>query len=128
VVSRDILPTFLGAAGIDAGVQFDGANLTPYLDGTTKGVPHEALFWRGGKGRAVRKGKWKLVEFGDSLSALYDLSKALGEKNDLSRANPDVVRELRDAWRAWSSQMKPAAWPPRFRYATVNGTTLTWEL
>jgi arylsulfatase A-like enzyme len=118
----------LSAAGIEAGVPFDGVNLTPYLDGTAKGVPHEALFWRGGKGRAVRKGKWKLVEFGDSLSALYDLSKDIGEKSDVSRAHPDVVRELREAWRAWSSQMKPPAWPPRFRDVTVNGTKLTWEL
>jgi len=85
VVSRDILPTFLSAAGIGSGVQFDGVDLMPHVQGQSTSVPHEVLFWRGGKGRAVRKGKWKLVEFGDSFSALYDLSKDIGEKNDLSR-------------------------------------------
>jgi arylsulfatase A-like enzyme len=127
-VSRDIVPTFLSAAGAQPrDTNFDGVDLLPWLNGRN-GTPHDALFWRGGRGRAARMGNWKLVEFGDRYSRLYDLSKDIGEKEDLSAQHPDQVRGLREAWKAWSAQMKPAAWPPRYREVTVNGETINWEL
>jgi len=129
VVSRDIVPTFLSAADArPRDTNFDGVDLLPYLNGRGRGVPHDALFWRGGQGRAVRMGNWKLVEFGDRYSRLYDLAKDVGEKVDLSSRHPEQVRRLREAWRAWSAQMKPAAWPPRYREVTINGETINWEL
>lgn len=129
VVSRDIVPTFLRAVGAQPrdGI-FDGVDLLPWLNGRSRGTPHDALFWRGGQGRAVRRGDWKLVEFGERLSRLYDLSKDLGEKHDLSSRHPGEVRRLREAWKTWSAQMKPAAWPPRYREVRVNGETINWEL
>jgi arylsulfatase A-like enzyme len=126
VVSRDILPTLLAAAGIRTATEFDGVNLLPFL--RNNALPHEALFWRGGNGRAVRKGQWKLVEFGDEFSGLYDLASDIGERNDLSNKRPEVLRELRAAWKQWSSRMAKPAWPPRSRKITVNGVTLNWEL
>jgi arylsulfatase A-like enzyme len=126
VVSRDILPTFLAAAGLRADVAFDGVNLLPFLNG--RGTPHEALFWRAGDGRAVRKGKWKLVEFGDQFTGLYDLDADVGEKQDLSARHPEVVKDLRAAFAAWSEGMAKPAWPPRFRKVTVNGRELNWQL
>jgi arylsulfatase A-like enzyme len=129
VVSRDIVPTFLSAAGASPrDAAFDGADLLPYLNGRGRGAPHEALFWRAGQGRAARIGHWKLVEFGDRFSRLYDLSKDLGEKNDVAARHPEQIRRLRAAWSAWSGKMKPAAWPPRFREIAVNGETINWEL
>ncbi|MGH9658779.1 MAG: sulfatase-like hydrolase/transferase [Bryobacteraceae bacterium] len=128
VVSRDIVPTFLAAAGISPGADFDGVDLAPYFNGERRSAPHDALFWRGGKGRAVRRGKWKLVEFGDDYSRLYDLTTDLGEKHDLAARHPEVARDLRAAWNAWSAQMKAPRWPARTRDVTVNGQTLTWEL
>jgi len=128
VVSRDIVPTFLQGAGIKTQIEFDGVDLIPYVSGRKGGVPHEALFWRGGKARAVRKGKWKLVEFGADYSRLYDLSKDLGERDDVSGKNPEVARDLRQSWQAWSNRMKAPLWPPRFRELEVNGTRLVWEL
>src|SRR5688572_1825622 len=68
VVSRDIVPTFLSVSNARAnGTSFDGVDLLPWLNGRS-GAPHDALFWRGGPGRAVRMGNWKLVEFGDRHS------------------------------------------------------------
>jgi arylsulfatase A-like enzyme len=128
VISRDIVPTFLSAANVRVGdVNFDGVDLLPWLNGRN-GTPHDALFWRAGQGRAARIGNWKLVEFGDRYSRLYDLAKDMGEKHDLSTSNPEQARRLREAWKAWSAQMKPAAWPPRYREVTVNGHTINWEL
>ena len=125
VVSRDLLPTMLAAAGVK-GPAMDGVDLLPYLN--KGGRAHEVLFWRAGKARAVRQGKWKLLEFGDELLGLYDLAADMGETRDLSGANPAVVKELREAWAGWSGEMKPAAWPPRYREVTVNGKRLNWEL
>lgn len=127
IVSRDLLPTFLTAAGVKP-PPMDGVDLVPYLTGKQSGAPHDALYWRGGKARAVRMGKWKLVEFGDNYSKLYDLSKDLGEKTDLSGKHPEVVKELRRSWKTWSDGMMAPRWPPRFRDVTVNGQKLTWEL
>lgn len=129
VVSRDILPTFLAAAGVPSPtVELDGVDLLPFFNGSKKGAPHQSLFWRAGQGRAVRQGKWKLVEFGDRYTRLFDLSTDLGEKTDVSTEHPDVVRQLQTAWRAWSAQMAKPAWPARYRDVTVNGETLNWEL
>ncbi len=128
VVSRDIAPTFLAAAGVKADRPFDGVDLMSFLTGRDKRAPHEALFWRGGQARVVRKGSWKLIEFGEGYSRLYDLSKDLGERDDVAARRPEVVRELRAAWQKWSSEMKPAAWPPRYRKLSVNGVELNWEL
>ncbi len=126
IVSRDILPTFLSAAGVSHTAAFDGVNLLPFLNGA--GTPHESLFWRGGNGRAARKGKWKLVEFGDRFSQLCDLDADIGERNDVSAKHPEVAKDLRAAWKQWSDQMAKPAWPPRYRELTVNGVTLNWEL
>lgn len=43
----------------------DGVNLLPYLAGENIGVPHEALYWRFGPQKAIRKGRWKLVDWRD---------------------------------------------------------------
>lgn len=127
VVSRDIVPTFLAAARIKTpATAFDGVDLLPFLrNGRT---PHPALFWRAGQGRAVRQGRWKLVEFGDRHSWLFDLAADPGERNDVAARHPAVVRELRAAWQRWSGTMAAPAWPPRYREVTVNGVKVNWEL
>ncbi len=127
VVSRDLLPTFLTAAGLKPS-GMDGVDLIPYLTGKQTGAPHDALYWRGGKARAVRMGKWKLIEFGGSYTKLYDLSTDIGERTDLSAKHPDVVNELRRSWKAWNDTMMAPRWPPRYRELTVNGETINWEL
>ncbi len=130
VVSRDLLPTAISAAGIapHSAIPLDGVDLLPFLNGNKTGGPHDMLFWRAGKGRAVRMGKWKLVEFDPGYSKLYDLSSDMPEKNDLSEKNPAVVKEMRQAWSSWASQMAPARWPARYREIEINGQRLVWEL
>jgi arylsulfatase A-like enzyme len=130
VVSRDILPTLLGAAGrlLRPGVEFDGVNLLPYLTGRNRSTPHDILFWRCGNARVVRKGQWKLLEFGDKLTRLYNVVSDPSEKEDMASRHAELVNELRASWRNWSDRMAKPAWPPRFRDVTVHGQTLTWEL
>jgi arylsulfatase A-like enzyme len=130
VVSRDILPTLLAAAGrqLPPGIEFDGVDLLPYLDGSNRSAPHDILFWRCGNARVVRKGPWKLLEFAGQLTRLHHLPTDPSEKEDLSARHPELVNELRASWKHWSERMAQPAWPPRFREVTVHGQTLRWEL
>jgi arylsulfatase A-like enzyme len=130
VTSRDILPTFLAAAGASppADVRFDGVDLLPFLNGARTQPPHDVLHWRAGKGRAARMGKWKLVECGDRHSKLYDLSADPGETRDLSAEFPAVHQQLRQAWNGWNSRMMPPRWPARQRKIAINGEQLVWDL
>jgi hypothetical protein len=38
---------------------------------------------------------------------LFDLSSDVSEKTDLAPAQPDKVKELKDQWDQWNSQMGP---------------------
>ena len=60
VISLDILPTFLAAAGAkqSGSKKLDGVNLLPFITNENKAAPHEILYWRRGVAAAVREGKW----------------------------------------------------------------------
>lgn len=117
VISLDVLPTALAAAGgrLPTDRPMDGVNLLPYTAGEKSDVPHELLFWRMRQNKAVRKGNWKLVIVGETPPQLFDLSKDIGETNDLAADKPDVVKELSGALAKWESQMVPPLWSPQAR-------------
>jgi arylsulfatase A-like enzyme len=116
VSALDILPTACAAAGARTSAELDGVNLLPYLSGEKTAAPHEALFWRFGPQKAVRKGPWKLVDWRDfdakrnSGWQLYDLSSDLGETNDLAAAQPQRGAALSAAWEAWNTHNSPPLW------------------
>jgi len=55
---------------------------------------------------AVREGKWKLLFRKGSLE-LYNLQADIGEKNNLVKQNPEIVKHLQRAYQAWKNQMAP---------------------
>jgi arylsulfatase A-like enzyme len=116
VIALDILPTAGGVAGARADTDADGVNLLPHLTGEVTTAPHEALYWRFGPQKAVRKGRWKLVDWRDfetkrqSGWQLYDLAKDVGEKNDLAKAEPQRVAELSAAWEKWDKRNAAPLW------------------
>ena len=67
-------------------------------------------------------GKWKMVKSG-SHAWLFDLSKDLGESNNLAKKKPEVTEILQDALDEWLSRMAPPAWPskPNRRKYDVDG-------
>jgi arylsulfatase A-like enzyme len=115
VSALDILPTACAAAGI-APSSVDGVDLVPHLAGEKASAPHEALYWRFGPQKAVRRGAWKLVDwrdFGEKRNSgwqLYDLSKDIGEQRDLAAANPQVVAELSRSWDQWDAKNIAPLW------------------
>ncbi|HEX6963702.1 MAG TPA: sulfatase-like hydrolase/transferase [Lacipirellula sp.] len=116
VISLDILPTALAAAGAkpQAAEELDGVNLLPYLTGENEGAPHESLFWRFGKHWAVRHGDWKLVAANpDGLKTkLYNLAEDVGETNDLSDEHPEKVAELQKLYDQWNAENVEPKWKP----------------
>jgi arylsulfatase A-like enzyme len=120
ILSVDLYPTLLALAEAKppAGQPLDG---TSYLDvlksgGQTK-LARDAIYWHfpgylgaGSDGwrttpaGAIRMGDWKLIEFlEDGRLELYNLKDDVGQKNDLSKSQPELTKELHNrlvAWRA----------------------------
>jgi len=130
VVSRDVLPTILAAAGVSMPADLDGVDILPYLDGRKKGSAHEWLFWRAGRNMAVRHGDWKLlVLHGGEIVHLYNLAKDIGERNDVGAQNAAVVKRMRAELDKWSASMMKPRWEPRSQpKVPVNGEEITWDL
>jgi arylsulfatase A-like enzyme len=115
VINTDILPTALAAGGtsIDPGWKLDGINLLPYLTGQNTGRPHETLYWRYGPQWAIRHGDLKLVvsRGGSGQPELFDLSKDIGERNNLAASQPEKVKQLQALWDGWSAEQAPPSAP-----------------
>ena len=116
VIQLDILPTALAAVGSEVSEEWklDGVNLLPYLKGQRSDDPHETLYWRFGPQWAIRHGNWKLVRsrIDGEQPRLFDLSKDIGEANDLAAAEPEKARELKALWDSWNEEQEPARWMP----------------
>lgn len=126
VIQLDVLPTVLAAAGVspDPAAGLDGVNLLPFLEGTRRDSPHDALYWRLGGMMAIRQGDWKLVKSregpfvdGDpavlsdlSGAELFNLAEDVGEKKNLAAVRPDKVKELSEKWQAWNRQLAKPLW------------------
>jgi arylsulfatase A-like enzyme len=116
VIALDIAATALAAAGRPAPATFDGVNLLPWLRGEKSGAPHEALFWRLGPQKAVREGRWKLVDWRDfdakrqSGWQLFDLDKDVGEATDVSARHPEIVARLAQRWTHWDRSNVAPLW------------------
>ena len=122
VIQLDIHPTALALAGVKvpADAKLDGVNLLPYLTGEKPGAPHEALFWRFGAQRAVRKGDWKLTDMGNG-PRLFNLASDIGEKHDLAGTNSAKLQELEADYKVWNAKNIAARWIPRRNVGAALG-------
>jgi arylsulfatase A-like enzyme len=119
VTSADFFPTMCAIAGIEPKGTLDGVNLVPLLKGTGK-LERDAIFWHYPhyNGRTtphgiVRQGAFKLIEFfEDGRLELYDLKNDGSEKENLAKAQPDRVRQMRERlvrWRKGIGAQMPVA-------------------
>ena len=123
VSTMDILPTAVAAGGGTPPTNIDGVDLLPYLTGENTAAPHDILFWRNGHNAAVRKGDWKLWRVRDTAGQaratwLYNLAADLGETTDVSKENPEVVKELLGELEKWEADMAAPLWPARMTKPT----------
>ena len=120
VISLDILPTALAAAGVEKQPEWklDGVSLLPYLAGEKRGSPHDTLYWRfrfppnqpALHRWAIRQGDWKLVKNGREPIALYNLVTDIGEARNLASENPERSAAMKEAWQRWDAMNQEPRW------------------
>ena len=103
LTTLELFPTLVGAAGAKRpeGVVLDGFDMLPTLQGKAPS-PRSEMFWERRGDRAAQVGTTKWVESEDG-GGLFDLSRDIAEKEDLSRTMPGVLADLKAAVRglAW---------------------------
>ncbi|MEO5803362.1 MAG: arylsulfatase [Verrucomicrobiota bacterium] len=117
----DLYPTLLELCGIQstAGIKFDGVSLVPLLKGQSSNWPERILFTHQSGGReqkperknrdGVRTQRYRAVfESGanknkgaDEDWQLYDMQEDPGEKTNIAKSKPDMVKQLAAAYEAW---------------------------
>ena len=117
-MTMDLFATMAAAARtpLPKGLKLDGVNLLPVLTGEGK-LPARTLFWRHGRQKAVRKGRWKLLvdrgrrgprakgrDVAPSVG-LFDLAEDLGEKTNLAAQKPQLVEALQAELAAWEKEV-----------------------
>lgn len=95
----DFLPTCAEIAGASLPEKIDGISYLPTLTGNTEGQKqHEYLYWEfheKNKAKAIRKGNWKAIWFGDGRFELYDLSSDIHEDKNLASGQTELVEEFK---------------------------------
>jgi arylsulfatase A-like enzyme len=113
-ITMDLSATFLAAAGATAPTdgKLEGVDLVPLIRAVAK-PQSRTLFWRvttaGLNQRAVRDGDWKLLLDGTARVMLFDVSKDLGERDDVAASNTAVVRRLHQSLLAWEKDVDTEA-------------------
>ncbi len=109
----DIFKTVAAAIGKEVlkEIAADGVNLLPFVSKDNDQIPHNALFWRVGYVKMVRKGDWKLnFNEKEGLTFLHNLKDDPFELNNLADQNPQKANELKQELAEWEKQLKPSNW------------------
>ena len=112
-IIQDVTATILAATGttVPSAARPEGINLLPMLEGRSP-IVERTLFFRFGTGPtkqiAVRQGSWKLLVDG-AKRFVFDLSKDVGERNDLANQRQDVAQRLRPLIAAWEADVDAEA-------------------
>ncbi len=103
-ISSDFLETFAEIAGVPA-PETHGLSMANLLRGSGPIPNHHYLYWEfdnnwgGHFVQAIRQDNWKLLRFREpnrSWVELYDLSRDVGEYNDMSSRYPEIVTQLEE--------------------------------
>lgn len=108
LTSLELVPTFLKEVGIPLPkeIVFDGYDMLPTLMGQTE-TPRKEMYWQRRADKAARVGNWKWVESAKG-DGLFDLSRDVGEKHDLSQKNPEKLKEMKAHFANWKKEMAKA--------------------
>jgi len=105
LTSLEIFPTVLKAIGVEPqrGVALDGFDMMPVLQGKAKS-PRTEMYWQRQDDKAARVGPYKWVD-SKKGKGLFDLSKDIGERRDLSEQRPELLARLQARFAAWKKEM-----------------------
>lgn len=108
VITLDVAPTALAAAGEPIPAELDGINLLPHFSKDQKPFPARDLYWRFWDQAALRRGDWKYLALSDGREMLYNMSSRQHEQANLISQHPEKAEELRAALEKWTEELKPA--------------------
>jgi arylsulfatase A-like enzyme len=115
----DVMPTLADLARAESPKGIDGISVVPTLLGEDrKQQKHEYLYWEDGPEKrlqqAVRMGNWKAVrpKPGAPLE-LYDLSKDIGEKDNVAGQHPDIVAKIEAVLKTCRTEPGPQIEPDK---------------
>ena len=111
-ITMDLHATFLKMAGAEAHTPadkpLDGIDLMPLLTGDAKPVDR-TFYWRmdrsSRKQKAIRHGKWKYINDGNSMDLLFNLETDISEHTNLGYQHPDVVTDIKERLKTWEAEM-----------------------
>jgi arylsulfatase len=114
----DVMATCLDVAGTTYPRRFQdreieplqGVSLRPAFAGQPIGRA-EPIFWEHEGNKAVRDGRWKLVQRHKQPWQLFDMDADRTEQHDLIATHPDVAARLETAWCAWAERTYVDEWP-----------------
>jgi arylsulfatase A-like enzyme len=103
--SLEIFPTIMSAAGIEKpdSLILDGFNMLPLLTGE-KSPERKEMYWELRGDYAVRIGDLKWIK-SRRANGLFDLSKDIGEKTDISEREINSVSLLNEKFYSWKEEM-----------------------
>ncbi|MDA0348902.1 MAG: sulfatase [Verrucomicrobia bacterium] len=132
IISTDFYPTILEMAGLPLIEEQhqDGVSIAPLVKG--KGTfARDAIYWHfphysnhgmQPPGGAIRSGDYKLLEYFENYTVqLFNLKDDIGEQNDLSKAMPEKVNELRNKLHAWRTSLDAEMPEPNPDYSPNAG-------
>jgi len=114
----DLMATCLDAADVKYPSEHGGHSITPPAGESfvpalvAEGWRREApVFWEHEGNRAVRDGRWKLVNRYPGEWELYDMVDDRTELNDLSGVNEPQVAAMIDQYTGWAERCRVRDWP-----------------
>lgn len=114
----DVFPTVTELAGAVPPATRDGHAILPpegvSLVPAFAGRPlarTQPLCWEHEGNKAVRDGRWKLVQKWRGAWELYDIDTDRVEQHDLAAERPELVETMAATWRAWAERTHVDDWP-----------------
>jgi arylsulfatase len=113
----DLMATFLDVAQVDYPAEYDGRDIQP-LEGESllpalRGEPWQRerpIVWEHEGNRAVRDGRWKLVNKYPGDWELYDMVTDRTELNDLASANEPQAEKMIRIYAEWAERCGVIPW------------------
>ncbi len=109
----DIMPTLLSVAHVNYPDQIEdrhlielpGQSLLPlFLKNSGSFNENRSLYWEHAGNKAIREGKWKLVQIQNGSWELYDMNKDRCETNNLIEEYPEQALEMEKRYTEWADR------------------------
>ena len=111
----DVMPTCLELAETTYPSTYNDNSIKPLCNEARSFVPllqdkeswdeERTLYWEHERGKAVRKGNWRLTALADGGWQLFDLAHDLSETNNVAAEYPEKVREMKSLWNTWAQSV-----------------------